>query len=510
VTRNTGWFTGTDPGTGGRNPIRIRVTDHMPSTHRPGVAPGSLLRRKSIDATLAAREREGERLRRELTGRDLAVIGIGVIIGAGIFVVTGAAAATEAGPGVTLSFALAALGCGLAALCYAELASMVPAAGSAYTFAYASFGQVVAFMIGWDLALELTIGAAAVTIGWAGYLNATLDQVFGVTLPESITTPPGEGGVANLVGLVVLALLAVPLLRGVRMSARATTILVGITLAVLALVVVVGATEFDPDNWSPYLPFGWDGVLAGASLVFFAFIGFDIVATMAEETRDPARDIKVGILGSLALVTVLYIVVAGVVTGMAPYRQLGSEAPLADAFERLDLTWAAALVYTGALVALTKTVLVDLLGQSRVSFAMARDRLLPPALAATHPRFGTPHRISLIALAIVAAVSCLMPFRDVTEMVNIGTLFAFTVVAGGVLVLRRTEPDRERPFRTPAVWLVAPGAIVVSIALLTQLSPVTWLRFLVWMAIGLVLYFAWSRRAATAELDRAEARLRAG
>jgi APA family basic amino acid/polyamine antiporter len=457
--------------------------------------PSELLRRKTIAATLADREREGERLRRELRGLDLAVIGIGVIIGAGIFVVTGAAAATEAGPGVTLSFALAALGCGLAALCYAELASMVPAAGSAYTFSYVAFGELIAFMIGWDLALELTIGASAVTIGWSGYLNSTLDQVLGITLPEAITTPPGEGGVANLIGLLVLAALAFPLIRGVALSARTTGVLVAITLAVLTLVVAVGLTELDLDNWSPYLPFGWDGVLAGASLVFFAFIGFDIVATMAEETREPERDVKVGILGSLALVTVLYVVVAAVVTGMAPYPELGSEAPLADAFERLDLTWAAALVYTGALVALTKTVLVDLLGQSRVAFAMARDRLLPATLARTHPRYGTPYRITLLALGVVALVSCLMPFRDVTEMVNIGTLFAFTLVSGGVLVLRRLEPDRPRPFRTPAVWVVAPGAIVVSIALMAQLSLVTWLRFLVWMALGLVVYFGFSRRA---------------
>ncbi len=340
----------------------------------------SLVRRKTVEETLAATDREGFRLRRDLGAVDLAVFGIGVIVGAGIFVVTGQAAAEEAGPGVTLSFALAALACGLAALCYAELAAMVPAAGSAYTFTFAAFGELLAFIIGWDLALELTVGASAVTIGWSGYLNSTLDAVFGVTLPEDLTTPPGSGGVVNATGLVLLAVVIPLLIRGVRMSARATTVLVGLTLAVLAVVIGVGVTEVDPENWSPFLPFGVEGVLGGASLVFFAFIGFDIVATMAEETRDPGRDLPRGILGSLVLVTVLYVAVAAVITGMVVSTDLGSPAPVADAFEGLDLGWLSALVFCGALIALTKTVLIDMLRQSRVTFAMSRDGLLPPAL----------------------------------------------------------------------------------------------------------------------------------
>jgi APA family basic amino acid/polyamine antiporter len=469
----------------------------MTSKSGPGPRPSlgrSLLRRKTIDATMAATAEEGFKLRRSLGGFDLAVVGIGVIIGAGIFVLTGQAAATEAGPGVTVSFALAAFACALAALCYAELASMVPAAGSAYMFSFASFGELVAFIIGWDLMLELTIGAGAVAIGWSGYLNATLEQIFSFQLPDAITAPPGSGGVVNLTGLALLAVLVPVLIAGARITARATGLLVGLTILVLALVIAFGAPHIDTSNWIPYFPFGAEGVIGGAALVFFAFIGFDIVATMSEETRKPARDLPIGILGSLAVVTLLYVVVSAVITGMLPYTRLDTPAPIADAFETLNKPWLSSVIFLGALIALTKTTMIDMLGQTRVAFAMARDRLLPPGLARTHPRFGTPHRITAVTGLVVALIAGFLPFRDVTEMVNIGTLFAFALVAGGVLVLRRIEPDRPRPFRTPFVWIVGPASIVLSIVLMVQLQPLTWLRFVVWMAIGLTVYFLYSRK----------------
>jgi APA family basic amino acid/polyamine antiporter len=451
--------------------------------------------RKSIEETLATTEEEGFRLRRELGGRDVLVLGIGVIVGAGIFVLTGQAAATEAGPAITLSFVLAGLVCALAALCYAEFAAMVPAAGSAYTFAYATLGQLPAFVIGWDLVLEFTIGASAVAVGFAGYLNALLDQVFGITLPDAITAPPSEGGSFNLFAVVVVLAVGTALIRGIRLTARANTVLVALTLAVLLVVIVAGATQVDPDNWSPFSPFGWDGVVSGAALVFFAYIGFDIVATTAEETRDPQRDMPIGIVGSLAIVTLLYFLVAGVLTGMAPFDRLGSEAPVADAFKGKGLDWVAAFVYAGALVAILNTVMILMLGQSRVAFAMARDRLLPRDVGATHPRYGTPHVITLVTMVAVSLLAGLVPLSTLAELVNIGTLFAFALVAVGVLYLRRADPARHRPFRVPLVPAVPLLAVAGCLYLALDLPGDTWLRFVVWMAVGLVVYVLYSRRA---------------
>ena len=354
-------------------------------------------RRKDVDEAIAGADEEGFKLKRELGALDVTVLGIGVIIGAGIFVLTGQAAAEEAGPGIALSFVLAGVICVFAALCYAEFAAMVPVAGSAYTFSYATLGELVAFVIGWDLALEFIVGASAVSVGWSAYLNATLDQIFGVTLPASISGPPSaEGGFINLPAIAIVALVAFLLIRGIRITAKANIVITAIIVAVVLLVIVVGGTEVDQDNWSPFLPFGWDGIVGGAAVVFFAYIGFDIVATTAEETRNPQRDMPIGIIASLAVVTVLYVLVALVITGMRPYEELASAAPVADAFELLDKPWIASIVYVGALLALTNTVLILMLGQTRVGFAMARDRLFPPALAKTHPRYGTPWRFTLL------------------------------------------------------------------------------------------------------------------
>ena len=458
-------------------------------------AGGVLGPRKTVEESLETTEIEGFRLKKELGALDIVVLGIGVIIGAGIFVLTGVAAATEAGPAIALSFVFAAVVCAFAALCYAEFASMVPVAGSAYTYSYVTLGQFIAFIIGWDLFLEFTVGAAAVAIGWSGQLNATLDQIFGVTLPEAITAPPAEGGVVNLLGMLLVLALTYLLVRGIRISAKANIVMVIVTIAVLLLIIAVGATEVSTSNWDPFFPFGLGGIIGGAALVFFAFIGFDIVATTAEEARNPQRDMPRGILGSLAITTLLYIAVALVMTGMLVYTKLNTAAPVADAFEAADRPWASGFIFAGALVALTNTVLILMLGQSRVTFAMARDRLLPGALARTHPRYGTPSRITILIGVLVAILAGVTPIATAAELVNIGTLFAFMLVSAGVLLLRRSEPERPRPFRTPGVPLVPILAIILSAVLIVTLEPLTWLRFLVWMIIGLVVYFFYSRKA---------------
>ena len=461
----------------------------------------SVLRRRTIDESVEATEEPGFRLKKDLGALDLVVFGVGIMVGAGIFVLTGEAAATEAGPGVTVSFVIAGIVAALAAICYAEFASMVPVAGSAYTFSYATLGQLIAFIIGWDLVLEFTIGAAAVSVGWGGYLNALLADIVGWELPAAISAPPGDGGVVNVPAMLLVLGLGVLLVVGVRIASRANIALVAITVAVLLVAIGVGATEVETANWTPYFPFGFDGVVGGAALIFFAFIGFDVVATTAEESRRPQRDMPLGIIGSLAIVTGLYVAVAAVVTGMVPFDELAGAAPVADAFGGRGLPVIATIIYVGALVAIANTVLVLLLGQTRVAFAMARDRLLPGGLGRTHERFGTPHRITLIVTAAVALLAGLLPLSALVELVNIGTLFAFVLVAAGVLLLRRREPERERPFRVPALPVLAPLSIVASIYLMTTLSGGTWLRFLIWMAIGLVVYFAWSRRAANRRLD---------
>jgi APA family basic amino acid/polyamine antiporter len=444
---------------------------------------------------LAGTEEEGFRLRRELTALDITVLGIGVIIGAGIFVLTGNAAATEAGPGIMLSFVLAGLICVFAALCYAELAAMVPVAGSAYTFTYATLGELVAFVIGWDLALEFIVGASAVAVGWSAYLNATLDQIFDVTLPASISGPPAaEGGMINLPAIAIVLALGFLLVRGIRITAKANLAITAIIVAVLVLVIAVGATEVNEDNWSPFLPFGWDGIVGGAAVVFFAYIGFDIVATTAEECRKPQRDMPIGIIGSLAVCTLLYFLVAGVVTGMRPYDQLGGAAPLADAFSAADRPYAASIVYAGALVALTNTVLILMLGQSRVAFAMARDRLFPPAVAKTHPRFGTPYRITIIIMVLVSILAGFTSIDTLADLVNIGTLFAFILVAIGVLLLRRADPERHRPFRTPFIPVLPIVSVLLCIWLMVTLSGATWIRFIGWMVIGFFVYGLYSRQ----------------
>ncbi|MGY1741747.1 MULTISPECIES: amino acid permease [unclassified Blastococcus] len=481
-------------------------------TDRPNTA-----RVKSVEDSIRDTEEPEHRLRRNLSGLDLTVFGVGVIIGTGIFVLTGVVARDNAGPAVAISFVIAGVVCALAAICYAEFASTVPVAGSAYTFSYATLGEFVAWIIGWDLVLELALGAATVAVGWSGYLNQLLDDI-GIPLPESIA---GETATFNIPAVVIVALMTAVLVLGIKLSSRVTSVIVVIKVAIVLLVIAVGLFYIEAANYTPFVPpaepaapdasgldaplvqtlfgysegsFGWGGVIAGASIVFFAFIGFDIVATAAEETRDPKRDLPRGILGSLAICTLLYVAVSLVVVGMQNYADLSAEAPLAEAFDSVGLSFFSSVISVGALAGLTSVVMILMLGQSRVLFAMSRDHLLPPALARVHPRFGTPYKITIGVGVFVAVLAAVVPLEELASLVNIGTLFAFALVSVAVIVLRRTRPDLPRSFRVPLVPLLPIVSVLASGWLMLNLPGETWLRFAIWMALGFVLYFAYGRR----------------
>ncbi|WP_327090974.1 amino acid permease [Nonomuraea sp. NBC_01738] len=480
-----------------------------------------IFRTKSVEQSIRDTEAPEHRLRKQLTAIDLTVFGIGVIVGTGIFVLTGQVAKLTAGPAVALSFVVAAVVCGLAALCYAEFASTIPVAGSAYTFSFATLGEFPAWVIGWDLMLEMALAAAVVAVGWSGYFASLMESI-GVSLPAWMA---GETPVVNIPAMVVVAVLTVVLMAGIKLSSRVNLVIVIIKVAVILLVIVAGLFFVKTANYTPFIPepvptpaveglkapliqvifgitpvsFGVIGIFSAAAIVFFAFIGFDIVATAAEETVKPQRDLPRGIIGSLVICTVLYVAVSLVVVGMQPYSELSVKAPLADAFTAVGQNWAATLISIGAIAGLTTVVMILMLGQSRVLFAMCRDGLLPRGLAKVSPRYGTPARLTLIIGVVSMLLAGFIPLGALAELVNIGTLFAFVVVSVGVIILRRTRPDLPRAFRTPMVPLLPILSVLACLYLMLNLPVETWLRFVIWMIIGAVLYFAYGYRHSRAQ-----------
>lgn len=436
------------------------------------------------------------RLKKSLGALDLVTLGIGCIIGTGIFVLTGVAAATYAGPAVMLSFILSGVACAFAALAYAELAAMVPVAGSAYTYSYAALGELIAWIIGWDLILEYTVGASTVASGWSAYFIGLL-KAGGIELPKYLTAVPADGGVVNLPAIVIVAILTALLVSGSKESAKVNKILVFIKVGAVLLFLFLATPHVNTANWSPFMPFGWSGVAGGAAIVFFAYIGFDAVSTAAEEAKRPNKDIPIGIIGSLLVCTVLYIAVSAVLTGVVPYAQLNNAEPVAFALRSIGNNMGGALVAVGAICGMSTVLLVFMYGQSRVAFAMSRDGLMPKGICKVHPTYGTPYLMSLITGGIVSILAGFLPINIIAELCNIGTLFAFCLVAIGVLLLRYKQPNLPRPFRCPAIAVVSTLAVVLSFYLMLNLPMATWIRFFVWLVIGLGVYYFYGRKHST-------------
>ncbi|MEK6650626.1 MAG: amino acid permease [Bacteroidota bacterium] len=490
---------------------------------------------KPMEKLLSEAQETGEHsLRRVLGPLNLVTLGVGAIIGAGIFVLTGQAAAQHAGPAIMLSFVLAGIACAFAGLCYAEFASLIPIAGSAYTYGYATLGELVAWIIGWDLVLEYALGAATVASGWSGYFVSFL-QDFGIYLPPELTATPGTTlvflnerwaalntlpagmdisalpqatGVFNLVAFVVVLLVSTILVIGIKESANFNSAIVVVKVGIVLVFIgiagyyVIQNPEIASANWSNFIPentgtygeFGWSGIATGAAVVFFAYIGFDAVSTAAQEAKNPKRDMPIGILGSLAICTVLYIAVAGLLTGMVNYTRLNVPDPVAVGIDQVGLPWGSFLVKAGAILGLATVMLVMLLGQSRVFYSMSRDGLLPKWAGAIHPRFRTPWISTIIVGVMVAFLPALLPISDLSHLVSIGTLLAFTIVSAGVWVLRVRRPDLPRAFKTPWVPFVPIMGIVVSLALMASLPWITWERLIIWLALGLVIYFLYGKK----------------
>ena len=439
-------------------------------------------------------------LKRCLSAWDLTFLGVGAIIGTGIFVLTGIAAATQAGPAVVLSFIIAGLACAFAALSYAELSSSVGGCGSAYGYSYAAFGELIAFIIGWDLLLEYGISVAAVANGWSGYFNNALTAI-GMPLPDMLTKAPKLGGIVNLPASAIILLLMGLLIVGVKHSAKANNAMVAVKLITISIFIGIAVFNVHPDNWHPFMPFGWfqtlpdgktTGVLAGSSLVFFAYVGFDAVSTAAEEAKNPQRDLPFGIVTSLAFCTVIYIIVAGLLTGVVPYTDLNVSSPVAHALTLIGFNGASALISTGVIAGLTTVMLVLYYGLTRIIFAMSRDGLLSPFFSKVNVKTQTPIRVIVLCGFIIALIAGFMPLGDLAELVNIGTLAAFVLVCLGAIVLRITKPDMERPFRTPFSPLFPVLGMLSCGALMAFLPAITWLRFIIWLVIGLIIYFGYS------------------
>jgi len=433
-------------------------------------------------------------LKRVLSPWELLFLGIGATVGAGIFVVTGVAAGNYAGPAVILSFVISGIVAVFAAMCYVELAAMIPCAGSAYTYAYAGLGEIFAWIIGWDMILEYAFSISAVAVGWSGYIG-TLCANAGFPLPPQLANAYGvSGGLANLPAVIIILTVTALLIFGVKESASVNNVIVMIKIGVILLFLVLATGHISAANYSPFLPFGWSGVMAGAAVVFFAYIGFDAVTTAAEETENPKRNLPVGIIGSALIVMILYIAVAAVLSGVVPYTSLqNNSAPISYALIAIGIPWGAALVSVGAIAGLTSVLIVTLYGQTRIFYAMSRDGLLPSFFAYVHPKYRTPVVITLITGTVTALFAALLPLSVIVELVNIGTLTSFMLVAIIVLVLRRADPDAPRPFRTPLVPYVPGLCMIFCLALITFLPVFTLLRFIIWLAVGLTVYFLYGR-----------------
>lgn len=480
--------------------------------------------RKSLDILMREAEGTGEAvtLRRSLGALNLTLLGIGAIIGAGIFVLTGSAAAQYAGPAIVLSFVLAGLGCLFAGLCYAEFASMIPIAGSAYTYAYATLGEFIAWIIGWDLILEYLFAAGTVSVGWSGYFVAFLRDYVGINLPAALTSAPlrstgglsmeTTGAIVNFPAVALVAILTTLLVLGIQQSARANNIIVVVKVTIVLLVIGFGLMFVTPSNWTPFIPpnagefgqFGWSGIVRASGVIFFAYIGFDAVSTAAQEAKRPQRDLPIGILASLAICTVLYILMALVMTGMAHYSELNVANPVYVAIDKAGagIAWLKPIVALGAIAGLASVVLVMLLGQPRIFYSMARDGLLPAVFGKVHPKFQTPYVSTIVTGTVAGVIAGLFPIQILGELVSIGTLLAFVIVSAGILVLRYRSPNLHRPFKTPFVPVVPILSILICGYMMSALPGDTWMRLIIWMAIGLVLYFVYGRH--NSRLARAE------
>jgi APA family basic amino acid/polyamine antiporter len=468
----------------------------------------SLFATKPLSRIIA--ESEGEHaLKRTLGPVQLVALGIGAIIGAGLFSLTGIAAANHAGPAVVLSFVLAAVGCAFAGLCYSEFSTMIPIAGSAYTYSYATMGELLAWIIGWDLVLEYAVGASTVAVSWSGYV-ASLFKDFGILLPPHLMASPfqqitfADGttgyGLINLPAIFVVAIISLLLMIGIQESARVNAVIVVLKVSVVILFIVFGWAYINPANYEPFIPpaqgsghFGWSGIVRAAGVVFFAFIGFDAVSTAAQETKNPQRHMPIGIIGSLAVCTILYVLFAHVLTGIVPYTEMNNAAPVATAVDRTGLAWMGTAIKVAIIAGYTSVILVMLLGQSRVFYSMSRDGLLPKLFSDIHPRWRTPWRSNLMFMVFVGLFAAFAPIQIVGEMTSIGTLFAFVLVSAGIMVMRRTHPELPRPFKTPLVPLVPILGILSNLFLMFGLGVENWMRLFVWLAIGLLIYFGYSR-----------------
>jgi APA family basic amino acid/polyamine antiporter len=456
-------------------------------------------------------ESEGEHaLKRTLGPVQLVALGIGAIIGAGLFSLTGIAAANHAGPAVVLSFVLAAFGCAFAGICYSEFSTMIPIAGSAYTYSYATMGELMAWIIGWDLVLEYAVGAATVAVSWSGYV-VSLCKDFGIILPAQLMASPFQAitlddgtkgfGLINLPAIFVVVIISLLLMRGIQESARANAVIVVLKVSVVVLFIIIGWKYINPANYTPFIPpntgksgeFGLSGVVRAAGVVFFAFIGFDAVSTAAQETKNPQRNMPIGIIGSLAVCTILYVLFSHVLTGMVNYKDLNTAAPVALAIDLTPYTWLKSVIKVAIIAGYTSVILVMLLGQSRVFYSMSRDGLLPKLFSDVHPKYRTPWRSNLLFMVFVGCFAAFAPIQIVGEMTSIGTLFAFVLVCIGIIVMRRTHPQLPRPFRTPFVPILPIVGVAVNLFLMAGLGWENWARLFVWMAIGMAIYFGYSR-----------------